>query len=47
MVPSYYWCLQVTDLDLEEFRGIVGGDYVLTSPSDVAAYNVDWLQNHK
>lgn len=35
---------QVTELDLQEFRSIVG-ERVLTDSSDVEPYNVDWLRN--
>lgn len=38
---------QVTELDVEEFRRVVGADYVLTSAGDVELYNVDWLRNHR
>lgn len=38
---------QVSHLDVEEFRGVVGAEHVLTSASDVEPYNVDWLQNHR
>ena len=39
--------MQVTQLDLEEFCGVVGAQHVLSAPSDVEPYNVDWLKNHR
>lgn len=39
--------LQVTPLDVDEFRDAVGAEHVLTSADEVGPYNVDWLQNHR
>ena len=37
--------VQVTELDLQEFRLLLGGDHVITDPSEVEPYNIDWLRN--
>lgn len=36
---------QVSELDIEEFRSILGGNGLITDPEEVAPYNVDWLRN--
>lgn len=35
----------MTELDLQEFRLLLGDDRVVTDPSDVAPHNIDWLRN--
>ena len=48
--------LQLTELDIQEFQSILcedrgggggggGGERVITDPSTVAPYNIDWLHN--
>ena len=36
------YIVQVTELDVQEFKNIIG-DRIITDPAIVEAYNVDWL----
>lgn len=36
--------LKVTDVDLHEFRGMIGPSQVLTDEDDLSAFNTDWMR---
>lgn len=37
-----HYIVQVTELDIQEFKNILG-DRIITDPTSVEPYNVDWL----
>ena len=41
----YHFALKVTDVDLHEFREMIGPSQVLTSgEDDLSAFNTDWMR---
>ena len=36
--------IKVTDIDLEEFRGMIGPSQVLSGENDVSGFNTDWMR---